>query len=193
MIYAITGEVIQKTDKYLAITTTSGVSYKIFCSAKMLANITAGITTTVYTYMSVGEDKLDLFGFLIPSDLELFEQLVSVSGVGPKSALSILDIAETKSIAAAIVAGRADIISQASGIGSKTAQKIIVELKSKAIVIEAASGGVVETDTREVYEALESLGYQRNQIRSIVDDIEKGLSVEEKIKRALKALGKQKK
>lgn len=193
MIYAITGEVIQKTDKYIAIATPSGVSYKIFCSTRMLAVIKIGARTTVYTYVSVGEDKLDLFGFLVSSDLELFEQLVSVSGVGPKSALSILDITETKSIAAAIVAGRADVIAQASGIGSKTAQKIIVELKNKAMVIEMASGGVIETDTREVYEALESLGYQRNQIRHIVDEIDKSISIEEKIKIALKILGKQKK
>ncbi len=190
MIASVSGIVRHKTEKYAIVETVAGVGYKVFCTGATLEKIQREKEVFFFTYLAVGEDKLDLYGFFEKDAQELFEQLISVSGVGPRSALSVLDIADTKTIIAAIAAGRADIISKATGIGGKTAQKLILELKTKVLAV----GGVLlkpEVDD-EVVDALTGLGYQKNQAEAVVADLATTLSTDEKIKNALKILGRQK-
>ena len=152
-----------------------------------------GERAKIFTYLYVREDALDLYGFLNSFDLVFFEMLIAISGVGPKMAMSILSIAPTKLLASAIAKEDLTFFTRVSGVGRKTAEKIILELKDKVhkLGIDVEE---FEVGDSEVLDALESLGYSardaQNSLRQLPKDIK---GIENRIKEALKMLGRRQK
>lgn len=190
MIYSISGKLSVKSGHF-AVVDAAGLGLKIFTNRRTLDALpTLGSSIKFFCHLHLREDGLELYGFLAPEELNFFELLISVSGVGPKSALAILEIAELKNLAAAIKEGRPDLLTRASGIGRKTAERIILELKSK---VQSEKSEVVvgkmETDV-DLVETLVGLGYRRDQAKSALSRVnEKMIDLEERLKAALKILG----
>jgi len=192
MIHSVAGKIALKADHFLVVEV-GGFGVKLFASAETLKRLPAtGQDAKLYSYLYVREGILDLYGFASAEELDFFELLISVSGVGPKSALSILDVAPLEELSAAIKEDRPDLLTRASGIGRKTAERVIVELKTK--VQSAKSGAVVEkmeTDA-DLLEALASLGYRRDEARVALGKVDATVTgTENRLKAALKILGKK--
>ena len=175
-----------------------GIGYKIFMSVNSMDRLgETGADVKVYTYMRVREDDISLYGFCSNEELKMFEQLLGVSGVGAKSALSILANISPSSFALAIITGDINTLKGLPGIGAKSAQRMILELKDKMKTQEAIETEVVPVKTtikndkaKDAIEALQVLGYSRRDIELIMAKINtEELSVEEIIKQGLKYLG----
>ena len=164
-----------------------GVGYKVRVPGASLSVFQSGAGVSVFTYLAVRENALDLYGFRSRAELEFFEMLLSVSGIGPKSALAILSLAPADTLKRAIAGGDATYLTKISGIGKKTAEKIVVELKDKLGGAQGAAGILVGADT-EALEALEALGYSLRDAREAVGKA-KGETAQEKIKSALSKPG----
>jgi len=192
MLHSVAGKVALKSDRF-AVIEAGGLGLKLFMSGRTIAALPAeGAAVKVFTHLHMREDGLELYGFGSEKELMYFEMLISVSGVGPKSALSILDIAQMDELAASIKEGRADLLTRASGIGHKTAERIILELRSK--VQSAKSGAVVEKmeGDADLVEALSNLGYRREEARAALGKVDSKIKgIEERLKEALKILGKR--
>ena len=130
MISYISG-VVEEIEKDKVVVDNNGIGYGIFASHSTLEQIGIGEQVKIYTYFSVREDAMQLYGFLSRQELQLFKLLIGVSGVGPKGGLAILSTCPGDSLSMAVLADDAKAISKAPGIGAKTAQKIIIELKDK--------------------------------------------------------------
>lgn len=191
MIAQIIGKITQKGDKYLVVNT-GGVGYLLYVSNDLLAKSPAlGSSIELWTYMAVRENAMELFGFETIDEKNFFELLLSVSGIGPRSALSILSIAPMETIKKAIGSGDTSYLTKVSGIGRKTAEKIVVELRDKL----ASLGHKDETGSlrgeSDVLEALQSLGYSLNDARNAVKEIpDTIIGANARIKEALKILGR---
>lgn len=123
---------VEETYEDMIILENSGIGYRVFFpTARCLAQLKTGEETKIYTYMNVREDGVSLFGFMTKDDLEAYKLLLLVSGVGPKAAMSILNIMDASELRMAVLTDDASKISKASGIGKKTAQKILLELKDR--------------------------------------------------------------
>ncbi|MDZ4231475.1 MAG: Holliday junction branch migration protein RuvA [Patescibacteria group bacterium] len=134
---------------------------------------------------------MDLFGFFNEGSLQLFESLVSVSGVGPRSAMAILSVASADQLTAAIARGEPELLRRSSGVGRKTAERIIVELKDKVIPTGGASIRFAESD-QDVFEALLSLGYPRKKAEEVLREIDSKLTdVRDRLKEALRLIKDQ--
>ena len=187
MIATLTGNILQKDLKHIVIDV-SGVGYKVFCPLTTSEKAVIGEKITVFTYLSVRENALDLYGFTLKEELNFFELLVaSVSGVGPKSALGILNVASPATLRKAVTTNDSGYLTKVSGIGKKTAEKIVLELKDKIIGSETENG-VSASDESDVIEALKALGYSEKQIRETLKKIKDVSDAGEKIKKALKIL-----
>lgn len=173
---------------------TQGVGYKIFLPARVLANVVPEQTFSVYTYTYVREDALALYGFSSPDELSLYELFLTVSGVGPKTALSIFSVATAEKIKHAIVTGDVEFFAAIPRLGKKNAQKIIIDLRTKLGSLEDLD---ISDDSRsvqqEAIEALKGFGFSipeaREALRVQQDDVRE---VSEKVRLALKYLGKKK-
>lgn len=168
-----------------------GVGYKIFVSQSTLATLRHENEVSLFTHLAVRENALDLYGFPARAELEFFEMLISVSGIGPKTAIAIMGLASTDTLKRAIAGGDATYLTKVSGIGKKNAEKIIVELKDKVGGSDAAAHLLVGADA-EALEALEALGYSMRDARESVAKA-KGETAQEKIRDALRTLGNHKK
>ncbi len=197
MIGSIKGKIILKTEKFL-IVETNGVGYKISVSPDTLFQLSAphsysGQNNTevlFWIHTHVREDILDLYGFLERQELEFFEMLINVSGIGPKGALSILGIASIDTLKRAIGTGDTSYLTKISGIGKKTAEKIVIELRDKiADKMKDEKGGVSLQGELDALEALKSLGYSQNQAREALKKVPTELDTNKKIREALKILG----
>jgi Holliday junction DNA helicase RuvA len=165
------------------------VGYKVFSNSNTLKVISG--TVTIYVHAHVREDAFDIFGFLSEESLLLFEMLISVSGVGPKTALGILDLDTIPNTTAAILEKRADILSRASGIGGKTAERIILELHTKMKGFSVGASTATYDLRKEVEEVLVNLGYPRSIARSMASDAE-GETTEDRLRSALRMIGRKK-
>ncbi|MCX6798309.1 MAG: Holliday junction branch migration protein RuvA [Candidatus Falkowbacteria bacterium] len=192
MISYLRGAIIHKAANYL-ILEVNGLGYQIYVSENLLSDLKSGTEVEIYTHHVVREDASDLYGFKNPEDLELFELLLSVSGVGPKSALAVLAIATASDIKEAIIRGDANLLTKVSGIGKKTAERIVLELKTKVARIGGAldlsgAGGLSAGDELE---ALMSLGFSLAQAREALNAIAPEIKDSaERVKIALKNLNK---
>lgn len=175
-----------------------GIGYKIFMSATSMDRLgEVGTEVKVHTYMRVREDDISLYGFCTNEELKLFEQLLGVSGVGAKVALSILANISPSSFALAIITGDLNTLKSLPGIGAKSAQRMILELKDKMKTQEAietefipAKTAIKNDKAKDAIEALQVLGYARRDIDLAISKIDTNeLSVEEIIKQGLKYLG----
>ena len=186
MIGSIRGKIILKTEKFL-IVETNGVGYKINVSPDVLSKakkLDSEIFLFIHTH--VREDILDLYGFLNREELEFFEMLLNVSGIGPKGALSILGIASIETLRQAIGTGDTSYLTKISGIGRKTAEKIVIELRDK--MGEAKTGSSLQGEL-DALEALKSLGYSQNEAREALKKVSPDTNTNTKIREALKILG----
>lgn len=161
-----------------------GIGYKVFVPPEIL-EAKIGEAAALYIYHKVSEDGQSLFGLPDFKALQFFELLITVSGVGPKVALAILSSAPAESVRQAIAAQDAGVFTRISGIGSKTAERIIVDLKNKVGVLDAAVLG-----TSEVFDALLALGYNQKEVREVINKIDTGKPQGEQLKQALRMLGK---
>lgn len=192
MISYIEGEIIFKESNFIIIKS-SGIGFKVF----VLPGIDSSSNNIgLYTHLAVREDSLTLFGFKTYEELELFEILIGVSGIGPKAGMGILAISDPATIKLAIAKEDASILTRVSGIGKKTAERVILELKNKftiADIKENEMNAVQQEimDQQDVIEALISLGYNQNEARKALAKIPPEKTMEEKIKLALKELGKK--
>lgn len=192
MISWLSGKIIRK-EKNFIILNVAGVGYKINVSEKTLKTFSElgnKEDAELYTYQNVHEDILDLYGFMSFDELQFFEAVISVSGIGPKVGLSILGESTVNEIKNAVA--REDILffNSIPGIGKKTAERFIVEIKNKieAVVLSAEDDGGGNSD---IADALVQLGYSRSEIGDIIKQIPKDIKNEkEKITWALKNLGK---
>jgi len=186
MIGSIKGKIILKNEKFL-IVETGGVGYKISISPDTLSKLTKTdeiISFWIHTH--VREDALDLYGFLDYRELEFFEMLINVSGIGPKSALIILSIASIETLKKAIATGDISYLTKISGIGKKTAEKIIIELRDK---IGEEKSDISLKGELDALEALKSLGYSQNEAREALKKVSADADINGKIREALKVLG----
>lgn len=171
-----------------AILSCGGVGYQVAATKETLARLAQGSNASLWTYLAVRETALDLYGFSSEDDMRFFELLLTVSGIGPKSALGILDIAAVETLRSAITRGKAEYLTNVSGIGKKTAEKIIVELKDK-VGLAAEGAGALRGD-EEALEAMRALGYTpaeaRDALRQVPDTFQTGT---DRLREALKGLG----
>ncbi len=189
MISYLEGKIIEKNEKFLVVDT-GGVGYRIFSHRGVLEKMPhIGQNIGIWTHLYVREDTLDLYGFVDKDDLEFFEVLISISGIGPKSALGILEVAPVISLKQAIVSEDETFFTKVSGVGKKTAQRLILELKNKLAKKIAPIKGSDSAEMAEALDALVSLGYKERDARKILQDIPKDIKgVEAKVKAALKRL-----
>jgi Holliday junction DNA helicase RuvA len=169
-----------------------GVGYKVLVPENVYAKLTLGEKLKIFTYTYVREDALDLFGFLEALDLTLFESLLTVSGIGPKTALNIFSFGERKDIIEAIIKGDVAFFTSVPRLGTKNAQKIIIELKNKmGAGADLDLSGKDMLENAEVVQALKNFGFSTAEAQKAVREVKKdGITTEEKIRLALKNLGK---
>ncbi len=192
MIAHLSGTLLFASDRFVVVEV-GGVGYKVRVALDTLRTLRENTKKEVslWIHTSVREDALDLYGFDHQAELEFFEMLIGVSGIGPKSALGILNIAPVDHLKEAIAMGDATALTKVSGIGSKSAQKIILELRDKLGGSINEKGGTMLGEERDAIEGLVALGYTERDAREAL----KGVSAETKgtssrIKEALKRLGK---
>ena len=191
MISQLSGQVTHKDSRFL-ILDVGGVGYKVFATGEMLEKLPAGKNAKLWTYLAVREDALDLYGFLEKEGLDFFELLISISGIGPKSALSILNLATLPTLHKAIASGDASYLTKVSGIGRRNAEKIVLELKDKLIVVLGEGEKVQTSSQSDALEALKSLGYSEREARDALKKVSSEITdTGECVKAALKVLSKQ--
>jgi len=188
MIILLKGKVELKTDKF-AIINVRDVGYRVFCAASVLNKLAQTQKAKLFTYQYLRESVSEFYGFLNFEDLEFFETLISVSGIGPKAALSVMMLAPVRELKQAIASGQKNLLTKVSGIGSKTAERIILELKDK---VSASVEGIKQLSSdSEVIDALIGLGYTASQARGALKQVPgTAKGVENRIKGTLKILGK---
>lgn len=167
MIGFLTGNV-HSTDNSSLILDVHGVGYKILAPLPIVVSVTLGAPMSLYIHTHVREDHIVLYGFKDANDLFLFEKLTTVSGIGPKSALAMLSVHSPSSLADAIERSDAEALSHTPGVGKKTAEKIILELKGK---LSHLIGKEINDTTHEVRLALEALGYSSKEIHDALKDM----------------------
>lgn len=178
----------------VAVLDCSGVGYKLFCTRRLFNEANVGDEITLYTQMIVREDEISLYGFATEDERKVFEMLISVSGVGPKAGLAILSDMDASETATAIISGDVSQFTKVSGIGKKTAERIVIDLKDKidkgmAVTQTAGSGRKQHDAIDEAVDALVSLGYQKMQAINAVKSVSAlGDTAEELILLALKRL-----
>ena len=196
MIAYLKGEVITKSEEYV-ILEVQGIGYKIYMSKKSIDELEKDKQVRVYTYLKVREDDISLFGFCSNEELHMFELLISVGGIGAKSAITILSNITPSRFALAVITNEVNTLKKLPGIGAKTAQRIILELKDKIKTEEAMDISInekeqekeIEKDFEELVQALQVLGYRRYEINQILPKV-KAINLEDRIKEALNYLAK---
>ncbi len=181
MIARITGTVVELIEKGVVVDT-AGLGYSVFTPAAL----ELGVVTTLHTHLVIREDCQELYGFETSTEKTLFSKLISVSGVGPKTALHMLTLYPMKELVRIITSGDAKAISLVPGLGKKTAEKIIIDLKDKLAAFESADAGP-ESD---LVEALLSLGYKEQQVRSVIPSVDVTTPLQAQIRAALQLLGR---
>jgi|SRR3989344_5275260 len=185
MISFIEGKVITLSAKYL-IVFTNGLGYKIAVAPGILAKARKDESVSLFTHLVVREDALELFGFETKDELEFFETLISISGIGPRSALGIIGIAPIATLKRGIAGGDLSYLTKVSGIGKKTAEKIILELRDKIKSDKEGPELKIEVDALE---ALYSLGYSKEEAREALKKVPDAIAgTEARVKEALKVL-----
>ncbi len=190
MISHLTGTIIELSEKY-AVVDVNGIGYKVYCSTDTLSGLQDGSPASLFTYLVVREDALDLYGFLSREEEDFFQLLISVSGIGPKGALGILSATSTNTLKKAIATGDTSYLTKVSGIGRKTAEKVVLELRDKLKAHSDTKESPHELRAEsDVVEALKSLGYSQNEARDALKEVPSSIvGTNARIKEALKILG----
>ncbi|MCC8016168.1 MAG: Holliday junction branch migration protein RuvA [Clostridiales bacterium] len=199
MIYNVKGE-LTYTDPQFVVIECGGIGFKCFTSLTTVKSIgKTGSSVNLFTYLSVKEDAMDLFGFSTLEELNFFKLLITVSGVGPKAAVSVLSELSPEKLAVAVASADVKAITKANGIGKKTAERIVLELKDKMSSLSgssefsaASSAASVSDDSAsgEAVAALVALGFGQSDAAVAVGQMDKSLSADEMIRLGLKQLSK---
>ncbi len=199
MFFSLTGE-LAYTDNNSAAVDVGGVAYLCYVSYNTLKELgPIGSTVTLYTYLKVAEDVMDLYGFFDKEELDAFKLLISVSGVGPKAGLAILSEMTPSQLYLAIASGDAKSMTAAQGIGPKVAQRVCLELKDKVGKLGATGGATFASavtastgkgDAPKAIAALVGLGYSQSEAAIAVGNCDQSLPVDQLIKQALKQLSR---
>lgn len=198
MIYSVTGNVVD-FDANIVCVDVNGVAFRCMTTLTTSQKCASmGMKVTLYTYLNVREDAMELFGFYDKTEMDCFKMLITVNGVGPKMGLAILSELTPDKIALSIAAGDHKALTKANGVGPKLAQRICMELKDKvgkafagvdtSVDLTAVSSTLTNTNSAEAIAALEMLGYSQSDASVVVSKIDPSLSVEDIIKKALKML-----
>ena len=192
MIGQITGNLSLKSDRFVIINA-GGVGYKIYVTADTLNQLAkSDFEVSLWTHLVVKEDALDLYGFLEQRELEFFQMLITVSGIGPRGALAILSLAGPETLRKAIASGNTEYLTKVSGIGRKSAEKIVLELKDKLGKMGEFLPSAEMDQEADVLHALQALGYSLKEAREAVKKLPvEAIDTGEKIRLALKNLGRQ--
>ncbi len=192
MISFLEGKLALKGEKFSVINV-GGVGYRVYSPQETLSKMPrSGGDVKLWTHLYVREDALELYGFLSPEEVEFFETLIRVPGIGPKGSLGIMSIAPLDTLKKAIASGDTSYLTRVSGIGKKTAEKVILELKEKIV-----KGGVsIEApelkEEADALEALMSLGYSQKEAREALGTVPKEITgADKRVKEALRRLGKR--
>lgn len=199
MIASLNGKLLVKEPNF-AVVECGGVGLKCYITDNTHAQLgSVGDTVFLYTYLSVREDLLDLFGFYSYAEMDTFKLITSVSGVGPKIGLAILSVFSPDDVMLYIAGGDAKSLTAASGVGIKLAQRIVLELKDKvgsissyssSADLQAVGNASANTNTKEAVEALVSLGYSQSEASLAVGRLDSSLAVDDLIKQALKQIAR---
>ncbi|MCL2696604.1 MAG: Holliday junction branch migration protein RuvA [Oscillospiraceae bacterium] len=197
MIYSVKG-ILTHTEPNLAVIETGGVGFACRTTANTLSNLKTGAEATLFTYLHVREDAMELFGFNGGDELRAFKLLISVSGVGPKAALSVLSVLSPQDLLLCVAGGDSKSITRAQGIGAKIAQRIVLELKDKIDVNDSFAGIAAEpsalagtgSSASEAVAALNALGFTAAQAAKALEGADRTLPTSELVKIALKKINK---
>lgn len=206
MIYCLSGELLfLNATNMTAVIDCGGVGYKVYASGNAVTALAAkgeGAKVRVFTYMAVREDAMELFGFATEEELDIFKLLISVSGVGPKAAISILSVMSAQELINSIVAEDAKSISRAPGVGAKTAARVVLELRDKIeknffvcapaspVKATGAKGARTTGHLNDAKDALLVLGYSRSEVSNALTGIDPTMDTEDIIRTALAKLMK---
>lgn len=194
VLYTLTGKLAKMAENFVVLEN-GGFGFKVLVSREIFGRLPKlGEEVKFFCFLHNREDSFELYGFLEEEGMKLFDMLQTVSGVGPKTALGILGIDRAENIMAAILEKRTELLTRTSGIGKKTAERIILELQGK-INLPKTKGSTSAMDLNfEVEEALAGLGYSRHQVRKALNELSaETKTLEERLKATLKILGKQNK
>lgn len=186
MIGHLRGNVICKEDKHL-ILDVSGVGYKVYATIETLESCHLKGEASLWIHHTIREDASDLYGFVHSDELSFFELLIGISGIGPRTALGILNTTSVSDLKKAVSSGDTSHLTKVSGIGKKNAEKIVLELKDKFGKEDDTSSIKEEVDALD---ALKTLGFDHKTAREALKSVTDANSTEERIKRALKILGR---
>ena len=193
MISFLEGKIEYSGDKFV-ILNTGGIGYKVNIVPKLLNSLSESkpiVKLFTHSQLNMREGVFDIYGFDKREDLELFHLLISVSGIGPKNALNIMSSVEPKHLKAAVVNNDPDYLKKISGLGPKTAQRLIMELQNKVDYLEIGDmKGMDLGQEGEAMEALVALGYTLSQAKDALKEDAKGKTLEQRVREALKLLGK---
>ena len=192
MISRLTGSIAHIDPKYIVLDV-NGVGYKVFTTVDIMTRLgKEKDLVTLWTYLAVRENALDLYGFTSLQEINFFELLITISGIGPKTALGILNLASVNTLETAIQTGDTSHLIKISGIGKKVAEKIVVELKDEVEKIShSVESKISMRGDADALEALKSLGYSQNEARDALKEISKEITkTSDKVKEALKILGR---
>ncbi len=169
-----------------------GVGYAVFVPLLAQSGMVAGQKVSLFIHTAVREDAIDLYGLPTQGEIAFFKQLIGVSGIGPKSALGILNVADAATLKSSIASGDTSMLTKVYGIGKKSAERIMVELRDKFALEAGARGEKVGIgEDAEVIEALMALGYSAQESRKALKEVEGGVSgVKERLNAALKHIGR---
>ena len=186
MIARISGTIIH-TDTNFTVIETGGVGYKIWVTGNTLSTLSKE-TASLWTHLAVRENSHDLYGFISREELVFFELLITISGIGPKTALGILNVASLETLRQAVTQGNTAHLTKVSGIGKKNAEKIVLELQGKLGAYIPEEGYTLKEE-EDAVEALMSLGYSQKETRDALKQIDKDIQgTGDRVKQALKFL-----
>jgi holliday junction DNA helicase RuvA len=190
MIAKLKGTIEFLRDNY-AVVDVGGVGYKVFVTLHTFGKIAGKSEIETYTHTYVREDTLALYGFLTLEELEMFELLITISGIGPKAAMGILSIADPKTVQTAVLNEDPSILTKVSGVGKKTAERVILELKNKFSDLSVHEKAQVSMDS-DALEALVAMGYSVSEARETLKLVPADITdIGERVKAALKNLGRK--
>lgn len=193
MISFLEGKIEYRGDKYV-ILNVGGIGYKVTMPPKLINSLSKSqdvVKVFIHSQLNMREGTFDMYGFQNKEDLELFNLITSVNGIGPKSAIGILSTIEPKHLKAAIISEDADYLKKVSGLGPKTAQRLVLELKNKIDYLDIGDvGGIDLGQEGQATEALLALGYSPSQAKNALKE-SNGKTLEERVREALRLLGKK--
>lgn len=190
MIAELRGTIV-RVGRGFVVVDVGGIGYRVSVTSDVLAALrrSTGETTHLLTHLAVRETSHDLYGFLREEELGFFELLITISGIGPKTALAILSVADPKTIARAVNSGDSSHLTKVSGIGRKSAERIVVELRDKLGALATGEETEALKDESDAIDALRALGYTTKEARDALKAIPKGVAgAGERVKEALKSL-----